>query len=256
MTVYKNLRLYDKVIDIEIENGKITLVGKSQKDGIDCTGLKVYPGLFDIHLHGCGGYDTMDIDAIPHIARLEAEQGTTSFLPTTMTAPIENIKRVTDIPLENIEGARVIGFHLEGPYISAKYKGAQNEAYIKNPDIDEFNTIKNIKMVTVAPELSGAAEFIEKCKAVVSLGHTDADYDTAGCAIEKGASCLTHTFNAMPPLHHRKPGLIGAAVEKNIYAQVICDGTHIHKGAICALYKMLGKDRVILISDSMRATAI
>ncbi len=256
MTIYKNLRLYGEIVNISVENGKILAVGKTDEIGIDCTGLRVYPGLFDIHLHGCVGYDTMDTGAVPHIARLEAENGTTAILPTTMTASVEDIKKVTDIPLDNIKGARVLGFHLEGPYISVKYKGAQNEKYIKNPDIDEFNSIKNIKMVTIAPELDGSAEFIKRCQAVVSLGHTDTDYDTAIEAIESGASCLTHTFNAMPPLHHRKPSLIGAGVEKNIYAQVICDGIHIHKGAIHALYKMFGRDRMILISDSMRATGL
>ncbi len=254
--VYKNLKLYDNTVDIIIENGKIVSVEKTDKEGVDCRGLNVYPGLFDIHLHGCGGYDTMDEGAVPHIAKLEAKNGTTSFLPTTMTVAMEDIKKVTDIPLEGFEGAKVLGFHLEGPYISVKYKGAQNEKYIKNPDIDEFNSIKNISLVTIAPELENSMEFIKNCGAVVSLGHTDTDYDTAISAIEGGAKCLTHTFNAMPPLHHRKPGLIGAAVEKNIYAQVICDGTHIHKGAIHALYKMFGRDRMILISDSMRAAGL
>lgn len=256
MKIFKNLKLYGETVDITVENGKITNVGKTDRPGIECEGLNVYPGLFDIHLHGCGGYDTMDEGALSHIACLEAKNGTTSILPTTMTAKIEDIKKVTDVALGDFCGARVLGFHLEGPYISVKYKGAQNEKYIKNPDINEFNTIENIKMVTVAPELDGADEFIKNCKAVVSLGHTDTDYDTAICAIKKGAKCLTHTFNAMPPLHHRKPGLIGAAVEKNIYAQVICDGTHIHRGAIHALYKMFGRDRMILISDSMRAAGL
>ncbi len=256
MKIYKNLKLYDESVDIIIENGKIAEIGKNEESGIDCEGLNVYPGLFDIHLHGCGGYDTMDKGGLSHIAKIEAKNGTTSFLPTTMTVSMEDIKAITDISLENTTGAKIPGFHLEGPYISAKYKGAQNEKYIKNPDINEFNSLKNIKLVTIAPELDGAAEFIKSCKAVVSLGHTDTDYDTAIKAIESGAECLTHTFNAMPPLHHRQPGLIGAAVEKNIYAQVICDGIHIHKGAIHALYKMFGRDRMIFISDSMRAAGL
>lgn len=254
--IYKNLELYGKLVDIEIENERIKTVGKVDKSGLDCTGLSVYPGLIDIHLHGCGGYDTMDEGALPHLAKLEAKNGTTSFLPTTMTASLEDIKKVTDVSLDNIDGARILGFHLEGPYISVKYKGAQNEKYIRNPDISEFNSIKNIKMVTIAPELDGAMEFIENCSAVVSLGHTDTDYDRVICAIEKGANCLTHTFNAMPPLHHRNPGLIGAAAEKNIYAQAICDGRHIHKAAILALYKMFGRDKMVLISDSMRAAGL
>ena len=169
---------------------------------------------------------------------------------------MKDIRKITNQPLEDFGGAKILGFHLEGPYISARHKGAQNEKYIKNPDIDEFNTLKNIKMVTVAPELDGAAAFIKRSGAVVSLGHTDSDYETAISAIESGAACLTHTFNAMPPLNHRSPGVIGAAVEKNIYAQVICDGIHIHKAVILALYKMFGRDRMILISDSMRAAGL
>ncbi len=256
MEIYKNLKLYDEIVDIAVENGIIKKVGTTDESGIDCTGLCVYPGLFDIHLHGCNGYDTMDEGALSHIAENEGKNGTTSFLPTTMTVAMEDIKKVTDVDIDNIRGARIPGFHLEGPYISPKYKGAQNEIYIRKPNIDEFNSIKNIKMVTVAPEIEGAAEFIEKCEAVVSVGHTDSDYDTAIKAIEKGAKCLTHTFNAMPPLHHRKPGVIGAAVVENIYVQVICDGVHLHKGAVMALYKMFGRDRMILISDSMRAAGL
>ncbi len=254
--VYKNLDLYGKKVDIAVLDGVIKKVGKTEESGIDCTGLSVYPGLFDIHIHGCGGYDTMDEGALPHISHIEAQHGTTSFLPTTMTAPMENIRKIVNQPIKYYGGAKIWGFHLEGPYISPKYKGAQNEKYIKVPDIKEFSALKNIKMVTIAPELNASAEFIKNCKAVVSLGHTDADYNAALKAIENGAKCLTHTFNAMPPLHHRNPGPIGAAIEKNIYVQVICDGLHIHKSVIWGLYKIFGADRMILISDSMRAAGL
>ena len=256
MTIYKNLRLYGEEVDIAVSNGVIEKVGKADEGGIDCKGLNVYPGLFDIHIHGCGGYDTMDEGALPHLCHIEAQHGTTSFLPTTMTVPVENIRKIVNEPIKDYGGAKILGFHLEGPYISPKYKGAQNEKYIKNPDADEFSSLKNIKMVTIAPELNASAEFIRNCRAVVSLGHTDADYDSALKAIENGAKCLTHTFNAMPPLHHRNPGPIGAAIEKNIYVQVICDGLHIHKSVIWALYKIFGTDRMILISDSMRAAGL
>jgi len=111
-------------------------------------------------------------------------------------------------------------------------------------------------MVTLAPELSGAMEFIQKCSAVVSIGHTDCDYETAVDAIKNGTICLTHTFNAMPPLHHRNTGPIGAAIDENIYVQVICDGLHLHKSIVTMLYRTFGADRMILISDSMRATGL
>ena len=142
------------------------------------------------------------------------------------------------------------------PYIAEKYKGAQDPAFIRKPNLTEFEKLPNIKMITVAPEVEGALEFIKNCKAIVSLGHTDSDYDTAMQAIDNGALCLTHTFNAMPPMLHRNPGVIGAAIEKNIYAQLICDGLHVQRGAVWALYKAFGPDRVVLISDSVQTAGL
>ena len=185
-----------------------------------------------------------------------AKNGVTTYLPTTMTVSIEKIKSVTNKPIQKTSGANIYGYHLEGPYINEKYKGAQNKKFIRTPDIDEFNAFDNVKMVTIAPETEGAMKFIKKCEAVVSLGHSDSDYDTGIEAIQNGAICLTHTFNAMPPLHHRNPALIGAAADKNIYVQVICDGLHIHPAVIRILYKLFGSDRMVLISDSMRATGL
>jgi N-acetylglucosamine-6-phosphate deacetylase len=156
------------------------------------------------------------------------------------------------------KGAQILGFHMEGPYINVKYKGAQNEKFIKAPDFEEFKKLPNVKMVTIAPEVEGSMEFIKQAKdlCVVSLGHTDTTYDIAMEAIKNGANCLTHSFNAMPPLHHRNPGLLGAGMETGIYAQIICDGLHIHKAVILAMYKIFGTDRLVLISDSMRATGM
>ncbi len=255
MTVYKNAKVNGKLTDIRIENGKFAEIGKINEDGIDLQGQTVIPGLIDIHTHGAVGVDTMDGKDIEKISEYLLENGITSWLPTTMTVDMEDIKRVTDT-IPETKGAKILGYHLEGPYISKNRKGAQNEKYIKNPDITEFESLKNIKMVTLAPELSGSMEFIQKCNAVVSIGHTDCDYETAVNAIKNGAKCLTHTFNAMPPLNHRNPGPIGAAIDENIYVQVICDGLHIHKSVITMLYRTFGADRMILISDSMRATGI
>ncbi len=251
--VYKNANLNNEIVDIVVKDGKIFSIGKTKEEGIDLKGYKILPGLIDIHTHGCGGYDTMDGE-IEKMAPIYADSGTTSWLPTTMTVDFNSLKSISDKKVSEIRGANMLGFHFEGPYISEKYKGAQNPKYIRNASIDEFSKFSNVKMVTVAPETEGGIDFIKNCKCVVSLGHTDANYDKTVEAIEAGASCLTHTFNAMPPIHHREPGVIGAAVFKNIYAQVICDGVHIHKGAINILYKLFGADRMILISDSMRAT--
>lgn len=254
-TVFKNAMISGKITDITVHDGKIHKIGKSEENGFDLKGCKVYAGLIDVHTHGCMGYDVMDGN--PNLmSKFYAKSGVTSYLPTTMTGDAEKIRRITETDIFEQRGSNILGFHLEGPYISDEYKGAQNGKYIKNPDLKEFEKFKNVKMVTVAPELEGSLEFIKNCNCIVSLGHTAADYNTAMEAFGAGACCLTHTFNAMPPLHHRNPSLIGAAFDKNAYVQVICDGLHIHPSVIRMLYKMFGSDRMILISDSMRATGL
>ncbi len=264
-TIVKNALVDGKITDLVLRRGEIVSIGKTSTTGkyIDIKGNKLLPGLVDIHSHGCIGYDTMEAlpRQISEMRKFYKKSGTTTWFPTTMTAPIEAISRVTSQGLIDIEdeGADICGFHIEGPYINVKYKGAQNEAYIKAPSCEELEMLENAKMITVAPELSGSAEFIARCREkgiVVSLGHTDCDYDTAKAAFEAGARCLTHTFNAMPPLLHRAPGPIGAALTEGGYVQVICDGMHIHRAAVLALYKMFGAERMVLISDSMHATGL
>lgn len=254
--IYKNALINGEITDIEVRDGKIRSIAKNNADGIDLGGKRVYAGLVDIHTHGCVGYDTMDGDGLLEMSRYLAKNGITSWLPTTMTVSMEQIKSVVNADLPEDCGAEVMGFHMEGPYISPKHKGAQNERFIKSPEVDEFNGLKNIKKVTIAPELPGSMEFIKKCDCVVSLGHTAADYECASEAFLSGAKCLTHTFNAMMPLHHRNPGPIGAAIDNDGYVEVICDGLHIHKSVIKMLYRTFGADRMILISDSMRATGL
>ena len=253
--IYKNALIDGTVTDITVEGGKFLSLKKTSEDGLDLCGKKVYPGLIDVHTHGCMGADTMDGE-FENMPSYYAKEGVTSYLPTTMTASMDALKKITDTDTSKLKGAKVLGFHLEGPFIADKFKGAQNGKYIQNPNLEEFNKLKNVKMVTIAPELDGSMEFIKNCNCCVSLGHTGADYETALAAIDAGAACLTHTFNAMPPLHHRNPSVIGAASDRNIYAQVICDGLHIHPSAIRILYKIFGADRMVLISDSMRATGL
>lgn len=244
-----------KSVSIETENGRIVRVTEEVlPGGIDLGGKRVVPGMIDIHAHGCIGLDTMDADFKPMCAYL-ASKGTTSWLPTTMTMDYDSLRRVTEAETE-FPGTDILGFHFEGPYISTKHKGAQNEAFIKDPDLAGFSQFKKVKMITLAPELAGSMEFIEKCGCVVCLGHTDCDYETAMEAIRHGALCLTHTYNAMPPFHHRKPGPIGAAFESRIYAQLICDGFHISKPVVLATYRMFGSDRMVIISDSIRPAGL
>ena len=248
--IYKNVKIGDSVTDITVKDGRIISLDKTDSDGIDLGGNRVFPGLIDIHAHGCMGIEANDGD-IEKLSCFEALHGTTSWLPTTATVDFEIIKSALNIDTKAIRGANVLGFHIEGPYISKNRAGAQDTKYIRRPDIREYRQLKNVKMVTIAPEIEGAVDFIKDCDAVCSIGHTDCDYDTAIEAIKAGANCLTHTFNAMPPMLHRKPGPIGAACEKGIYVQLICDGLHVSKGAVWSLYKAFGADRVCLISDSI-----
>ena len=254
--IFKNANIKGQLCDFEVVDGKFVKVGKIDGDGIDFGGKTVIPGLVDVHTHGCVNFDTMDAK-FDEMCDYLAKNGVTSWLPTTMTVSMEDIAKTMNTDT-NCKGAQILGFHMEGPYINVKYKGAQNEKFIKAPDIEEFKKLPNVKMVTIAPEVEGSMEFIKEAKdlCVVSMGHTDTTYDIAMEAIKNGASCLTHSFNAMPPLHHRNPGLLGAGMETGIYAQIICDGLHIHKAVILAMYKIFGTDRLVLISDSMRATGV
>ncbi len=255
--IIKNADLFGKTVNIRIENGKFLDFPESVDSfDIDAKGKRVIPGLIDVHSHGCIGLDTMDADFEP-MCKFYAEHGTTTWYPTTMTMGYEDIERVCNAATD-FKGTQIPGFHLEGPFISEKYKGAQNPAHIKDPSLEAFKRFDRVKMITVAPERPGSVEFIKAVASdcVVSLGHTDCTYEEALAAIEAGANCLTHTYNAMPPLHHRNPGPIGAAFDKQIYVQVICDGFHVLKPVMVATYKMFGKERMVMISDSIRPAGL
>ena len=257
--IFKNACLNGEITDIVIEDGKFKEFKKCSEDGVDLKGAEIIPGLIDIHIHGSMNHDTMDmdVDGLNAISLYLAKQGVTSFLPTTMTVAIEDIKTVVNGEIPKTDGAEIIGYHLEGPYIADSRRGAQNPKHIRKPDINEFNEFENVKMITVAPEVEGGMEFIKNCKtAVVSLGHSDADYETSLEAINNGANCLTHTCNAMTPLHHRFPGLVGAAMTGDAYIQIICDGVHIHPSMVKLFYRAFGKERMVLISDAVKAAGM
>ncbi len=233
-------------------------------------GAYVIPGLVDIHIHGANGADTSDgtVEAIQRMSRYLASVGVTSFLPTAMTLPEEGIHAVTSSVLmaaasREKGAARPVGIRLEGPFLSKEKKGAQNEAYLRNPDREMFRRIwekseGKIKIIDVAPELPGAMDFIRSvssdCR--VSLGHTAADYDIAAEAFEAGASHLTHLYNAVNPLLHRAPGPIGAAfMNPAASAEIISDGIHSHPAALVAAFKLF-QGRISLISDSIRCCGL
>ncbi len=254
--VIKNVRLDGELTDVTVKDGKIYSIGKTDADGRDFFGAEIYPGLIDVHSHGCIGFDTMEWH-LSEMADWQLAHGITTWYPTTMTMSAEDIVAATAADISFAHGASIPGFHMEGPFINEKYKGAQNAEFIASPGMALFSKCKNVKMVTLAPEAEGSLDFIKECPAVVSIGHTDADYDTAKAAFEAGANCLTHTFNAMPPIHHRAPGPIGAgADDPRVFAQLISDGVHIHPSAVRMLVSIFGKDRIVLISDSVRATGL
>lgn len=236
---------------------------------IDADGLYVLPGLVDVHIHGAMGHDFCDgsTEGLEEIAAYLKSKGVTSFCPTSMTLPIEELKQIFSsiltVPSRH-DLARILGIHMEGPFIAPKKKGAQKGAHIIPPDIPAFWALNdacggNIRIVTMAPETPGSMEFIAALhkEASISLGHSEADYQTASSAYQAGANHATHLFNAMPPLHHRNPGIIGAAADhSHVMIEVICDGIHVHPAAIRILFQIFGDDRVILISDAMRATGM
>lgn len=255
--ILNNAKINSEVYSVVLNDGIISEITKENiGKGIDLKGKTLISGLIDVHSHGRNGLDTMDAD-FEELCLIYAKQGTTSWLPTTMTESYEDLIKVCNAP-RCFKGANILGIHLEGPFISKKYKGAQDERFIKKPSLEDFKLFKGVKMITVAPESEGAIEFIKVISGdtVVSIGHTDCDYETAVKAIEAGANCLTHTYNAMPPLDKRNPGPIGAGFEKGIYAQLICDGFHISRPVVLATYKMFGADRMTLISDSIRPAGL
>ena len=260
-TVYKNLYVYGVLTDITCEGGRILSVEKTDEKGHDFGGATARAGLFDTHMHGCLGVDTMDGGAaIEKMAAALGKRGVTSFLPTTMTMPFSDLKRVCDtLPAHKAGHAKVRGVHLEGPFIAMSKKGGQNPRHVVPPTTRLLDLCPACTLISLAPELEGAEEVIRVARERgirVAIGHTEADYDTALAAVKAGADCLTHTCNAMPPLAHRAPGPIGAALTGGGYAQVIADGYHLHPAMVLALYRMFGPDRMILISDMLCAAGL
>ncbi|MBQ7775941.1 MAG: N-acetylglucosamine-6-phosphate deacetylase [Lachnospiraceae bacterium] len=254
-----------KHLDVQID-------GEAVLDGL---GGYLIPGMIDIHTHGCKGYDFCDdtMEAVEQIARHQAKSGVTTFVPATMTLPVERLESILRIGVQYQrqkengaypEYADLAGINMEGPFISRAKKGAQNEAYIVAADVGLYGRFQQaaeglIKYIGIAPEEGDTTDFIEqvKAEAVITLAHSNADYETAKAAFEAGASHVTHLYNGMSAYNHREPGIVGAVADcGHVEAELIGDGVHVHPAVIRSTFKMLGGERILLISDSIRAAGM
>ncbi len=256
---YKTL-VFDETIAGLVDNSDL---GKFNiEEMYDAEENYVASGFIDIHTHGCNNSDTMDgtIEALENISMNVAKGGVTSLLPTTMTMQFEYIHKALECIRQlqhKSAGAQVLGGHLEGPFINKQFKGCHNEEYIITPSFELISKYKDcIKLITIAPELDGCRDFINYCNQSgikLSMGHSAASYEAACKAIEDGISSTTHTFNGMTAFNHRKPGVLGAALEGDVYCELIADNIHVHPAVQRLLLKTKTIDKIILVTDAMRA---
>lgn len=251
-------------------DGKLLSAASGDEKVLDAADCYVIPGLIDQHFHGAMGEDFSDgtAEGLQKIADFELSEGVTYICPAGMTVSEEELTqacKVAKAQSEKNQGAELVGVHLEGPFLCMAKKGAQNAKFLRDPDPAMLHRLQEasgglVRLVTLACEQPGSIDFIKAAKAdgvAVSLGHTTADYDTASAALEAGARQATHLYNAMPPFTHRAPGVIGAIFDhKDAFAELICDGVHIHPAVVRATFQMMGAERMILISDSLRATGM
>lgn len=260
--------------DLRMAQGRIVELGEAlpaaqDEARIDVRGLFVMPGMIDVHTHGGGGVDAnqADAQALTKLSRFFAAQGVTGYLPTVLSDTpdaTECAVRTIAAARKNDEGARVLGIHLEGPHLCAAYKGAMPESLLTSADSALLRRYLRaaegaVLRMTVSPEVSGVPELIAEFSAQgvgFSLGHSGADYETAMRCIAAGANCATHTMNAMRLLHQHEPAVLGAVLESDCYAEMICDGLHLHPGIVRLLIKAKGLDRAVAITDSIMAAGL
>lgn len=253
---------------ITIENGKIIRISPDAEEVADYNynDARILPGFIDIHCHGAYGFDTnyADPEGLRKWAAGIPSEGVTSFLATTITDHTETLKKallnVAAVRKEDYKGARIIGVHLEGPYLSLKYKGAQPPEAIVKPSVEEFRMFQDcaegaIKVVTLAPEEDTdfkLTSYLRETGVVPSMGHSDASFDTAVDAVRHGAMSITHTYNAMSPLNHRENGLVGTALGlHDLYSEIICDTRHCTANALNIFYTCKDKDHAVMVSDAL-----
>jgi N-acetylglucosamine-6-phosphate deacetylase len=259
-----------------VREGRILSVLEGEADGrfpetadsvVDGYGQLLIPGMIDVHIHGAEGYDMMDgtVESVEAVSLACAKTGCTSFLATSVSSTLEDLLTMISKVSSSVgcvSGARIVGMHIEGPYLNVKRKGMQNERYLRHPDIEEMKMILEhagdlIRMVTLAPELPGGMEmiaFLKERGIIAAVAHSDATYDEAIRAFRGGASHVTHCCNGMRPIHHRDPGPVLAAFEEaHVSVQAIVDDVHLHPAMVRLLYREKGPDRMVLITDALQA---
>lgn len=270
--ILKNATVYGadfqpRKLDMEISDGVVTRLAAVMPDAdvaLDCTGCTIVPGFVDIHIHGGGGGDMADADlsSLQRMSRYLARCGVTAFCPASMTLPYDALKAqfaAVEAFKGREEGARVLGVRMEGPFISHEKKGAQCGDYIRKPDVAAFRALHAVSpvcVVDVAPETQGACDFAAAVSPLctVSAAHTAATYEQTAAALNCGFSHGTHLFNAMPPIRNRDPGAVAAILDSaSATAEMICDGFHNHPAVVRLAFRLLGPDRAVVVSDSMRA---
>lgn len=266
-----NVIFTDRIEKISIQTKGTKIISmnpdlSSDDEVIEGNGRYLSPGYIDIHIHGAGNHDTMEgtFEALEAISTTLAKHGTTSFLPTTMTVSVDEIRTAVDAISKakgSVTGATIAGIHLEGPFISEHAIGAQNPKYVIRPTKESFmemvgDHIDLVKNITMAPEVEGAlslAPFLREHGVNVSMGHTVATYDQALDGIHNGFNHSTHLFNAMSPFTHRNPGVVGAIFDTDITTETISDGIHVSYPSLRTAYKVKGSDKTLLITDAMMA---
>lgn len=273
--VYRNHAFVPAVL--KLSDGKIHICQEEkyaveEEDAvvIDAEGKKIIPGFIDVHTHGAVGVDvnSADPDGLKKIGSFFAQNGTTAWLASVLTDTKEQTQWCIDqyrgLDQTQADAAELLGIHLEGPFLAKEYKGAMPEHLLSLPDIELVREYQKradggIRYITVSPEIPGVAEMIPKLVdlgIVVAIGHSGAVYQQAMQAINAGASCSTHTCNAMRLLHQHEPAILGAALESDVFCEIICDGRHLHPGIVRLLMKVKGVDRIVAVSDSIMAAGL